>query len=201
MGLPVRGSPLFEIRPRQWKAPEPTHVDALLIGSANAIRHGGQQLQRFLGKPVHVVGKTTEKAAKEAGFAIGSVGEGGLQNVLDAVPAPARLLRVAGAEHVPLEAPDGVTVETAIAYESVALPLDRALVEWGERTVILLHSAVAAEHFAAECDRLELDRSHYEIAALGPRIASAAGKGWGAIHVSESPNDAALLAMVKALCQ
>ncbi|MBD2841230.1 uroporphyrinogen-III synthase [Erythrobacter rubeus] len=201
MGLPITGVPLFEIRARPWQARDPARIDGLLIGSANAIRHGGEQLQLFLDKPVHAVGKTTEKAAREAGFTVGSVGTGGLQNVLDAVAAPARLLRIAGAQHVPLDAPADITIETVIAYESVALPLERALVEWGERTIILLHSAVAATHFAAECDRLELDRGDYEIAALGPRIASAAGKGWGAIHVSENPDDAALLAMVKALCQ
>ena len=41
IGLNMIGYPLFEVRPLAWKCPDPTEFDALLIGSANAIRHGG----------------------------------------------------------------------------------------------------------------------------------------------------------------
>ena len=200
LGLDIGGHPLFEIRPLDWTAPDPADFDALLIGSANAFRHGGENLALFLDKAAHVVGRATESAAREAGFAVASVGTGGLQNVLDAIEAPLRMLRIAGAEHVPLDPPQGVTIETVIAYESVALPLDPRLLGIDEPTIVLLHSAVAAQHFAAECARLEMDRSAIAIAALGPRIASAAGKGWRAIHVSPRAEDTALLAMVRGLC-
>lgn len=201
-GLAITGVPLFEIHPLEWKAPDPDSIDALLIGSANAIRHGGQTLTQFHNKPVHAVGESTKKVAAEAGFTIRSVGAGGLQNVLDNITPPARLLRIAGAEHVPLTAPRGITITTVIAYESVARPLDPAVIgSLDERVIVLLHSAAAARHFASECARLEIDRGSIELAALGPRIASSVGKGWGAIHVCEHPDDAALLAMVHSLCQ
>ena len=199
LGLEIHGSPMFEIRALAWHGPDPASIDALLIGSANAIRHGGAQLALYLDKPVHAVGKTTAAAARSAGFEVAAVGEGGLQAVLDTVAAPARLLRVAGAEHVPLTAPKGVEIETVIAYESAALPLDPALVD-AERTIVLLHSAAAAQHFAQECNRLGIDRSALEIAALGPRIASSAGKDWAAIHIASRPDDAELLALVRSLC-
>lgn len=202
LGLDITGTALFEVRPRDWQAPDPGTIDALLIGSANALRHGGENLEQFIRKPVHVVGKTTESAALAAGFKVESVGSGGLQSVLDAVAPPARLLRIAGAEHVPLVPPDGVTITTVIAYESVALPLDPAVLDASdERTIVLLHSAAAAEHFASECNRHGLDRERFEIAVLGPRIAAAAGTDWGAIHVALRPNDADLLALVRSLCQ
>lgn len=201
-GLDMVGVPLFEVRPLQWEAPDPEGFDALLIGSANAIRHGGENLERFLDLPAHVVGKTTEKAVRQAGFDVGLVGAGGLQNVVDRIEPPARLLRISGIERVPLTVPDGIKIGTVTAYESVALPLDRAAIQAdGTRTIVLLHSAIAAEHFARECDEQNIDRSSLEIAALGPRIASAAGKNWRAIHVSPHPTDADLLALVRGLCQ
>jgi uroporphyrinogen-III synthase len=88
-----------------------------------------------------------------------------------------------------------------IAYESVNLPLPSKLAgALADRPVVLLHSAAAAAHFAHECRRLGLDRGSITIAALGPRIASAAGQGWRAIHVAASPNDAFLLEMVHETC-
>ena len=202
LGLSITGTPLFEVRPVPWDAPDPANIDALLIGSANAIRHGGVNLAYFLDKPVHAVGKATEKVAAKAGLTVASVGKGGLQNVLDALTPPLRLLRLAGADHVPLDPPSGVNIHKVIAYESAALPLDAALLnETGERTIVLLHSAAAAAHFTMECNRLDIDLMKLEIAALGPRIASAAGKGWAAIHISERPDDRRLLAMVGSLCQ
>lgn len=202
MGLTILGQPLFEIRPIEWQAPDPETVDALLIGSANAFRHGGSNLAQFREKPAYVVGKATKNAACDAGFRVAATGTGGMQNVLNDITAHTRLLRIAGAEHVPLNVPEGISIQTEIAYESVALPLDRDLFSDAETPLlILLHSAVAAEHFASECRWLKIDPAKVSVAALGPRIASAAGHGWAAIHVADAPNDAALLAMVRGLWQ
>ena len=55
--------------------------------------------------------------------------------------------------------------------------------------------------FESECDRLGIERKRISLAAMGPRIASSAGKGWRAIHISPHPSDEALLAMVDELCQ
>lgn len=201
MGLEVTGLALSEIRTVAWDCPDPDGVDALLIGSANAITHGGADLARLAGKPVHAVGEATAAAVRAAGFTVANVGSAGLQGVLDAVPAPCRLLRIAGAEHVPLTAPRGITIATAIAYRSVPLPLDpaRVLLERGG-ALALLHSAASARHFAVECDRLGLDRRGIALAALGARIAAAAGRGWAAVHTAALPDDAALLALAQDLC-
>lgn len=201
LGLDISGAPLFEIAPLAWQAPNPTEIEALLIGSANAVRWGGDKLDLFRSKPAYVVGKATETAARDAGFAIGGRGEGGLQIVLDRIAPPARLLRIAGARHVPLEAPDGVTIQTVIVYEARALPLDRTAFDSAEPdSLVLLHSAEAARHFASECDRLELPRRSLRIAALGARIAAAAGPGWKSVHACDTPRDADLLALAARLC-
>jgi len=82
------------------------------------------------------------------------------------------------------------------------LPLDPAgPLLAGGTGLALLHSAATARHFAAECDRLELAREGITLAALGPRIAAAAGAGWGAVHIAPRPDETALLEMVFDLCQ
>ena len=52
-GLPATACPLFEVRPAAWAAPPPDSFDALLIGSANAFRHGGTRLADYRDKPVY----------------------------------------------------------------------------------------------------------------------------------------------------
>jgi uroporphyrinogen-III synthase len=201
MGLTITGAPLFEIRAVAWDCPDPAAIDALLIGSANAIIHGGEGLARLIDKPIHAVGESTAAAARAAGFGLAAIGSGGLQGVLDAIAPPSRLLRIAGAEHVPLTAREGIGIETVIAYESVAIALPEPLIAaLTDAPLVLLHSAAAAAHFASECERLALDRGDIALAALGPRIAAAVGAGWRAIHIAPRPRDRDLLEMVCNLC-
>ena len=202
LGLAITGCALSEIRAVAWDCPDPAAYDGLLIGSANAILHAGEHLARLTGKPVYAVGEATAEAARAAGFTVALTGSGGLQGVLDALTGLCHLLRIAGEEHVPLSPPQGVTFDTVIAYRSAMLPLDPAapLLASGE-ALVLLHSAATARHFAAECDRLGLPRSAIALAALGPRIAAAAGEGWGAVHTATRPDEAALLALACELCQ
>lgn len=201
LGLGISGCALAEIRPVAWDCPDPAGFDGLLIGSANAFVHGGPNLARFTEKPVYAVGAATADAARAAGFSVAMIGSGGLQGVLDAIPAPAHLLRIAGEEHVPLTAPAGVSFTEVIAYRSCPLPLDPAApVLAGGAALVLLHSAATARHFASECDRLGLAKSAIALAALGPRIAAAAGGGWAAIHTARRPDESALLELAFDLC-
>ena len=66
--------------------------------------------------------------------------------------------------------------------------------------LVLLHSAAAARHFATECDRLAIHRGDIRLAALGQRIAEAAGAGWAALRSAAEPNEAALLALAREMC-
>lgn len=200
LGIAITGCALSEIRPVTWDCPDPAGFDGLLIGSANAFLHGGKNLARLTAKPVYAVGAATADAARAAGFAVAMVGSGGLQGVLDAIPAPAHLLRIAGEEHVPLDAPAGVSFTEVVAYRSRPLPLDPAAPVLAGGALVLLHSAATARHFASECDRLGLARRAITLAALGPRIAAAAGDGWAAIHTACSPDESALLELAFDLC-
>lgn len=201
MGLAITGHALSEIRAVAWDCPELARIDGLLIGSANAILHGGAHLAALTAKPVYAVGEATAAAARAAGFAVAMTGTGGLQGVLDAVPAPCHLLRIAGEEHVPLTPPAGVTFAEVIAYRSAPLPLDpQAPLLASGKTLALLHSAATARHFAAECDRLGIARAGIALAALGPRIAGAAGDGWAAVHTASQPDEGTFLKLVFDLC-
>ena len=123
LGLAIESCPLSQIRPLEWKRPG-GDFDGLLLGSANAIRHGGPLVDKLVGKPVYAVGETTAGAARERGFAIARTGEGNLQALLDSLAGERlRLLRIAGRERTAVVPPDGITVETVIAYESMPLPL------------------------------------------------------------------------------
>src|SRR3954462_6722677 len=87
LGFTPRVFPLFEIQPISWEPPDAGEIDALLIGSANAVRHAGPVLAEFRGKPVYAVGETTAAAARAAGLTIAALGNGGLGNVLAQVTA------------------------------------------------------------------------------------------------------------------
>ncbi len=51
MGLAITGHALSEIRAVAWDCPDPAGIDGLLIGSANAILHGGPHLARLRENP------------------------------------------------------------------------------------------------------------------------------------------------------
>lgn len=203
LGLDARGFPLFEVRALAWEPPPRHAFDALLIGSANVLRHGGTAFETYSGKPTYAVGQTTAEAARAAGLTVVSVGKGGLQRVLDQVrPEHSRLLRLAGRERVPLQPPLGVTVCEREVYASEPLPMPPGLAEvLAQPALILLHSGEAAGHFARLCDEAGIERGHLLLAALGPRIVSAAGEGWGAARVAYPPTDPALLAIAREMCQ
>ena len=204
MGLQARGEPLFEIVPLPWNAQSAANFDAVLIGSANVLRHGGEALARYAALPAYVVGQTTAEAARQAGFAVAAVGSGGLQGLTArlAEDGRRRVLRLAGAEHVALTVPPDTAIATVVVYEARPLPLSTASAALlGDDTVVLLHSAAAAHHFAGECERMGIPRVSVALACLGPRIADAAGDGWASVASAERPYDSALLALAARMCQ
>ena len=202
-GLPIVGNPLSKIAPCGWTLPEVENLDALLIGSANAFRHGGGKLEAVKHLPVLAVGKATAELAEQSGFNVAAVGSGGLQSVLDALDGNYKhLLRLSGEEHVPLEPPSNIELTTRIVYRVQDTDIDNEFeAELRKGAIILLHSAGAARHFAEECDRLGLDRGRIGLAALGPRILEPVGDGWLAAKAASTPHEGELLALAQDMCQ
>jgi len=201
-GMKADAFPLFAVSPCDWTLPEQM-PDALLVGSANAFRHGGEQLRALTGVPVHVVGEATANAARQAGFTVAVTGRGGLQPVLSAIGPGSHVLRLSGEERIELDVPAGVTVEERVVYASRPVPMPPELADLlaEDDCLILLHSGVAADHLRRECLRLNLPMERIALAALAPRIAALAGDGWSRVETAEHPRDEALLALAGQLCQ
>lgn len=196
-GLDAQVIPLFEVEPIAWQAPEAGGFDALLLTSANAVRHGGEQLKDLRGLPVHAVGAATAEAAREAGFDVASKGEAGAERLLGSIEAELKLLHLAGEDRK--DVPDARQAITAIAVyrsrsrEDVDLSSARG-------SVVLLHSPRAGRRFRELAEQAGLDKSMLRIAAISDEAAEAAGNGWGAVEAADAPTDDAVLALAERLC-
>lgn len=193
-GLEAVAVPLFTIEPVAWDAPDTARFDALLLTSANALRHGGERLSALRGLPVHAVGEATAAAARDAGFAIVSSGDQGVDRLLGSLEPALRLLHVCGEDR---RAP------TAARQTITALPVYRAAaieqpdLGAAKGSVALIHSPRAGARFA----ELATDRSSIAIAAISDAAAQAVGHGWRTVETVAETSDAALLALAARLCQ
>lgn len=203
LGLEVAAHPLFAVHALEWTPPEPAQFDAMLIGSANALRHGGAGLEHYRTLPVYAVGETTADAARAAGMTVAAVGAGGMQPLLASLqPGHRRLLRLTGRERMDLRPPAGTTITDVVTFASKPMPMnDELALLLKTDAIVLLHSGEAGRHFASQCDLREIDRKQVALAALAPRIAELAGPGWAAVDVAPMPRDEALLALAGRMCQ
>ena len=189
MGLDVRLTPLFAVVPLAWTAPDPAGFDGIVLTSANAVRHGGSELQKLKGLPVHAVGEATAEFARAAGFSIASVGAGGSREM--DLPGGQRLLRLAGRDHGDAGAATVIPV-----YEARQLDPPAGL-DALDGCVIAVHSPRAARRLVG----LVSDRTAIAIAAISPAAADACGSGWECVEVAARPADDALLALAARLCE
>lgn len=192
--------PAFRLAPLAWSAPEPSQFDALLLTSGNAVRLAGPRLADYAELPVYAVGEATARAAQKAGLDVRHTGTEGAVALLPVAQAAGdtRLLWLAGRDRIVLDLEPGMTIETATAYESDALPPPP---DFAQRVAaadaVMLHSPRAAAHFGWLCDVAGIARHMVTLAALSPAIAEAAGAGWTALVVAEAPSDASLLSSLQ----
>ena len=188
-GATVTAWPLFAAAPVAWEVPDAARFDALLVTSANAVRHAGAGLARLAHLPVVAVGAESAAVARTAGLTVAATGDGGVDRALAAARAAGfvRLLHLAGREHVDSGQP------TAIVYASADMPADPAAFSAAAAGgIVLLHSVRAAGQVAA----LVSERGTTGIAALSPAVLAAAGTGWRDAVSAPEPTDAALCALV-----
>lgn len=196
MGLQAHKLPLFEVRPTPWQCPDPDDFDALLLSSANAIRHGGEGVARLRTLPVYAVGGTTAAVARDAGFSVAGVGSGGIEGLspLLARDGRTRLLRLVGRDHRPF-APEGASVETIGVY--AAEPLAARSDGLPRNAIALLYSVRSAEAFSALVDRCGADRAGLALVAISPTVLGAAGDRWAATACATTPDEASLLSALE----
>jgi uroporphyrinogen-III synthase len=191
LGLDVIACPLFKVEPVAWHAPGSDEYDALLLTSANAVRHGGADLERLKAIPAHAVGQATAAAARAAGFSVETVGQGDVVELLAKLAPSRRLLHLAGEDH---RAPDDPRIDRLIVYRSAPIAAPRVPSLQG--LVAAVHSARAGRRLA----ELVTDRARTAIAAISDAAADSCGIGWERVEVAEQPNDNSLLALAARLC-
>ena len=190
-GIEAVAIPLFAIAPVEWVAPAASDFDALLLTSANAVRHGGDQLAGLSALPTYCVGEATAVAARDAGFAVAGAGAGDAAALVEHVPRGLRLLHLAGRDHRAMAG-----VSAIIVYDSVIIDPPPSLEALGG-SVAMVHSPRAGARLAELIEA----RGNIKIAAISEAAAAACGSGWREVAAISAPGDGALLALAAALCQ
>lgn len=187
-GMPATALPLFAVRPIAWAIPD-APFDAVVLTSANAVRHAGPGLAAS-GLPVLAVGPATAAAARAAGLTVAATGEGDVAALLDGVGARwPRLLHLAGRQRIEDARMTAVTV-----YAAEPLPVAAADLAVLDGAVVLAHSARAARRLVDLMTEHAIGRERTRLAVLSPAVAHAAGTGWAAVAVADRPTDAAIVA-------
>jgi len=189
--------PLFEVRPVAWQVPAAADFDALILTSANALRHGGPDLAALQGLPVHAVGKATADAARRAGFAVAHAGEDGAASLLAQAEAAGvrRALHLAGRERT--IAAGGIVGAVITVYASERRTPDDVTRLAG--SIALVQSARAAAWLGELVDAQRIDRSTIDLVAISPAAAAAAGEGWEHVLVPDAVSSEALIETAIAL--
>jgi uroporphyrinogen-III synthase len=184
--------PLFAVVPLPWTMPA-GRFDALLVTSANAMRHGGAGLAALTGLAVLAVGRTSAAAAREAGFTVEATGTADARALVASAGAGRRLLHLGGRERVMLEGVAAVTV-----YAAEPLPVDRGTIASLAGSVALLHSARGAARFAELAEAAGV-RGTIRLAGLSAAVIDAAGSGWRSVAAAGVPRDGMLVALALTL--
>jgi uroporphyrinogen-III synthase len=194
-GIAAEVLPLFVVKPVAWRVPVPRRHDALLVTSANAVRHAGPGLAEVADLPVHAVGEATAAAARAAGLHVETVGRGDAAALLALLQPGLRLLHLAGVHHH-----ESGHAEVIPVYHSreVEAPGD---VDRIAGQVVAVHSPRSARRLRAVIDAQGIDPATIDLAAISDRAAAAAGPGWRSVAVADTPDDGALLDQAARLCQ
>jgi uroporphyrinogen-III synthase len=203
LGITTAVAPLFRIVPLAWEAPPASEFDAVLLTSANAVRHGGAALGTYRDLPVYSVGAATAAAARAIGFRDVHAGGSDAEALVAHVVADRRerLLHLAGREHRAIAHPEA-TVATRIVYadEPLSVLPDGARSALAGGAIALLHSPRAAHLFRTLAEAAGFAPATLRIAAISPAAQAAAGDGWAAARAAAVPTDAALLDTALRLC-
>ncbi|THF57533.1 uroporphyrinogen-III synthase [Ollibium composti] len=193
----------------------PDDAAAVAVTSANALRHAPHRLiGRLTALACHAVGERTAAAAQAAGFHAVEAGPGDAAGLAEAI-APQlvgkRLVYLCGRERFPLFedrlAEAGVRITAIETYDTVAVePPDATVLSLlGGRAAdaVLLYSVKAAEAAARLVRHTALIPAleNAAVFCLSARIDAAfrvAGDGKGARHVAATPDEEALMALLRA---
>jgi uroporphyrinogen-III synthase len=180
-----------------WQRPDPANFDAVLLTSANTLRHGGDQIKAVRHLPAWCVGEATAAAAREAGFSVAATGGSDAADLISTTPLH-RWLWLAGQRHQPLTVPEGASLVIVPVYAATPIGPPPAFGEaLTSPAIIMAYSRASAERLAA----LVPVRHMHRLVAISPAVASAASDGWAEQRIAQRPDDGEMVALAAALCQ
>jgi uroporphyrinogen-III synthase len=186
--------PLFHVEQRAWAPVAAAEHDALVLTSANAMRHAGPQLDTLRALPVWAVGDATAAAATAAGLTVAATGTAGAAALLDgAWAAGVRQALWLGGESLRLDGHPAVTRIVAV-YASTPTAPDPQAIRHLPGSVALAHSPRAARALRRLLDAHDIVPSELRLAAISSAAAEAAGSGWDATEIAADPTDPVLVA-------
>ncbi len=196
-GLRPLAIALFQIEPAIWVAPDPAAFDGLLLTSANALRHGGAELDKVRGLPVYAVGEATAAEAENRGFAMSFTGSGGVDALLAGIDPDLRLLHLCGEQWREPATPRQSITHVPVYRAAELPPADLSPIRGA---VVAVHSPRAAARLAELAALSRFDLSATALAAISREAVRAAGSGWEQVATADEPDDGALLALAARLC-
>ena len=197
MGLAVRLCPLFMAEAIDWTPLPADAFDALLVTSAQTARLAGPALHSYRQLPAYAVGTATADALRAAGFAEPVAGDGNGSAIAARIAQDGHraILHLSGAAVAPIDA-GPLQVMRAAVYRMTPLHIDPIQMTGG---IILVHSPAAGARLAEVLP--EHQRATADIVAISPAALAACGSGWASAQAAEAPNDAAVLALARRLCE
>ena len=200
MGRMAVSIPLFTVEPMAWDVPDAADHDALLLTSANAVRHAGVGLSRLSTLPIYAVGDATAVAVRAAGLAVSATGSGGVEGMAPMLERDQRrhIVHLTGHDFHALPIDAAVTVRHVYAAQTRGdAAIAPAICAAPRPADVLLHSPRAAKRLADMLDKGDVPRSDFHLYTLSHKIAAAAGPGWAAVTVAASTDEAALLSCLQ----
>lgn len=194
-GLEPIVHPLFAVEPLAWALPQDASFDALLLTSANSVRHAGPGLAGMRSLPCYCVGDATAEAARAAGFSDVRTGGGDAASTIPLLLADgrSRILHPCGEDVRPFD-PCGLRIESLTVYRSAergeAAQLE-AVLQTRRPAIALVHSPRAGKRLDGLVS-MEL-RSSVVIVAISEAAAAATGAGWREVTIAASRNDVEMI--------
>lgn len=181
--------PLFVVRPLAWEAPPASGFDALILTSANTLRHAGPQLACYAHLPVHAVGEATAMAARAAGLRVESTGRSDAKALLAQVrDSGVRQALLLGGRDMASGGGLGVAAIRSVYASELVADVEAARLY---DVVALVHSPRAAARLH---DLIPLrDRARVAVASISRAAADRLGPGWHATAIAPHPTDQAVI--------
>ncbi|MFT8736407.1 MAG: uroporphyrinogen-III synthase [Zymomonas mobilis] len=201
-GWLVATTPLAKAVSVPWAIEKNLLFDAVMVTSAQAIYHGGTELDKIKDYPLYAVGKATAKAAGLAGFQSIITAEGNGESVLQYLKRDKRMriLRLCGeiykdytAEKNSREENRQFLIKILYRMQNIACLPTEACQALVENAIVLLHSSRFAQQFRLLLAKTDINPDEVQIAVISPTVAEQVGKDWRAVAIAEHPDDMYLL--------